>query len=196
VDSARTGTGPGEPAPHLTIDAWLAGTSVRHEPGPLRFLLLFASGYALLYWAYWQVPDAVLRDSLYPIAILGPCAALVNLLFPAEAVTVASGMLQSPRASLEVVRGCDGSGMLFLIVAAIMAFPSAWRARMAGLCGALLLVHALNTARIMLLYFAAAYRESWFLPLHTYLVPTLFVLGGGLYFAWWAARQQRPAAGA
>ncbi len=196
MESARTGTSPGEPAPPLTIDAWLAGTSVRREPGPLRFLLLFACGYALLYWAYWLVPDAVLRDSLYPVAILRPCADLINLVFPVEAVGVTAGMLVSPQASLEVVRGCDGSGMLFLIVAAIMAFPSAWRARLAGLCGALLLVHALNTARIVLLYFAAAYRESWFLPLHTYLVPTLFVLGGGLYFAWWAARQHRPAAGA
>lgn len=160
----------------------------RRPTGPGRFLLLFVAGYALLHTLYYLVPDAWLREAIYHWGIILPGAAAINLLAPQETVHGAGAMLTSARASLEVVRGCDGSGVAFLLAAAVAAFPAGWRARLAGLAGAMLLVYLLNQVRIVGLYFVAAYRNDWFVALHTWFVPTLFVVVGALFFAAWAAR--------
>jgi exosortase family protein XrtM len=185
----------------MTCAGWSAETYLarpgprRGPPGPLRFLALFVAGYALLHALYFLIPDALLRDAVYHWTIIVPGAVAINLLAPGEAVHGAGALLTSVRASLEVVRGCDGSGVAFLLVAAMAAFPSSWRRKLAGLAGALLLVYALNQARIVGLYFVAAYRNDWFVPLHVWFVPTLFVVLSALYFAAWAARAHvRPSA--
>jgi len=40
--------------------------------------------------------------------------------------------------------------------------------------------------RISALYFVIAYYPTWFLLVHVYLAPTLMVMVGCGYFAWWA----------
>jgi exosortase family protein XrtM len=94
--------------------------------------------------------------------------------------------LLSAKANLEIVRGCDGAGVLFLVVSAIIAFPSIWRRRLVGLFLGIGLIYLLNLLRICILYFVIAYRPGWFPLVHVYLAPTLMVMVGCCYFAWWA----------
>lgn len=50
------------------------------------------------------------------------------------------------------------------------------------------LVYALNLARLVGLYFVAAYHLPWFLPLHTYFIPSLLIVIVALFFMWWVSR--------
>lgn len=161
----------------------------RH-PG-FAFVVLFTLLYLVQYGAYQWVPDLVLADVVYRHGIVAGAVSVIEWIAPGERVVVDGHRLASPRAVLEIVRGCDGSGVLFLLVAAILALRAGPRHTVLGLCGALLLVYALNQLRVIGLYFVAAYRGDWFTPLHGYLVPTLFVVVSALYFAWWAARIRR-----
>jgi len=160
------------------------------HPG-LAFVALFALLYLLQHGLYQWVPDSFLADVVYRHGIVAGAASVIEWIAPGEGAVVEGHRLASPRAVLEIVRGCDGSGVLFLLVAAILALRADPLRTARGLLGALLLVYVLNQLRVVGLYFVAAYRGEWFTPLHGYLVPTLFVVVAALYFAWWSARVPR-----
>jgi exosortase family protein XrtM len=160
------------------------------QPG-FVFVALFALLYLVQHGVYQWVPDRFLADVVYRHGIVAGAASVIEWVAPGESAVVDGHRLASPRAVLEIVRGCDGSGVLFLLVAAILALRAGPLRTAGGLLGALLLVYVLNQLRVVGLYFVAAYRGDWFTPLHGYLVPTLFVVVAALYFAWWAARVPR-----
>lgn len=164
-------------------------TSPVATPGrhPATFLVLFAVFYGLFYGAYFAVPDRLLVRAFYEPTIVAPAGALVNLISESEQVTWQDNRLQSRRAILDVVRGCDGIGLLLLLTAAVLAFPAPWRVKLAGVIGGVVAMYLLNLVRIVGLYFVVAYREEWFIPLHTLLIPGALVLLGGLYFHLWTA---------
>ena len=147
-------------------------------------MLAYYGGFHLL---YFLLPSAVLHDTIYPHLFGQPTAWLVNALIPDEAVVATANRIASPRAVLEIVRGCDGSGVLFLINAAVLAFPATWRARVAGVLLGAALVYVLNLARLAGLYVVASYRLPWFLPLHTYFVPSLLIVVMALFYLAWLA---------
>jgi exosortase family protein XrtM len=147
---------------------------------------VFVSVYVLLYSAYMQIPNQVLMRTVYYRGIVWPGAALINLLSAADPVLAVGNRIESHGAILEIVRGCDGAGVLFLLVAAILALRGSIRRVLWGLAGALVFVYMLNLLRIVVLYFATRDQGDWFLPLHSYVFPTLFVLLALVYFSLWS----------
>lgn len=160
--------------------------------GAVVALLIFALSYMALYWAYMAVPNWLLGDWIYHYGIVSTGAMLINALAPAEAVQAVANRIVSPRAVLEVVRGCDGAGVLFLLSAAMLAVRARWRQVVGGVAGALLFVYALNQARIVVLYFAVLNEGVWFTTLHSVVFPSLFVLLALAYFTWWAGPRSVP----
>jgi len=151
---------------------------------------VFIGAYAGFYWAYLQIPDEVLGE-LYHRGFGVFCADLINWLAPVEKVAALQNRLVSAHANLEIVRGCDGAGALFLMVSAILAFPSTFTRKLTGLCAGVLLMYLLNILRLGGLYFVTALHRDWFPVIHTYLAPTLIIAVGCLYFAWWASGPER-----
>jgi exosortase family protein XrtM len=160
---------------------------------PALFLLVFAGAYALLHYLYFSVPDPWLRDCAHYYGIVLPAAKLVNFVAPQEAVSAAKGTLESSRASLGIVRGCDGAGVAFLLVAAVVGCPVRLKHKLLGILGGVLLTYALNELRVVSLYFVAAYRPEWFEPLHNYFVPIFLIVATGLFFLSWTAWTQARA---
>jgi exosortase family protein XrtM len=153
------------------------------------FVLMFVATYVVLYLGYSAVPDAALRDSVYYYGIVRPSKMMIDWLAPSEHVIGVQNSLISATAKLSVVRGCDGSGVILLLVAAIIAYRANLKATLLGSLGAIALVYALNQLRIVALYFINVHEPAWFMPVHVYFIPTLMILVGALYFAVWAAHQ-------
>lgn len=149
-------------------------------------ILLFFGIYAVFHTAYFQIPDEVLRDVVYYYGIGVFCSELISLIAPLEQVVAVQNHLKSPLADLEIVRGCDGAGALFLVMAAILAFPTTIKRKLVGLVLGVALMYSLNLIRISGLYFVVAYHRDWFQVIHTYLAPTLLIIMACLFFAWWA----------
>ncbi len=158
---------------------------------PLLFLLIFPAAYGVLHFLYFALPDRLLRDVVHYYAIVLPAAALLNFIAPHEAVSALHGSLRSGRASLEIVRGCDGAGVMFLLVAALIASAADIRRKLLGILGAISLIYILNELRVIALYFVVAYRNEWFGPLHNYFVPMLVIAASVLFFLWWASLAPR-----
>ena len=151
----------------------------------LQFIL-FVGCYALLNYGYFKIPDDLFMKVIYYHGVVTICADLINMFAPMEQVLAQHNHLLSVKANLEIVRGCDGAGVLFLVVSAIIAFPSTGRRKLIGLLLGIGLIYLLNLLRISILYFVIAYQPDWFQLVHVYLAPTLMVLVGCCYFAWWA----------
>ncbi len=151
----------------------------------LAFVLRFLAVFLVLQLGYYAIPEATLHAVVIHLGTVRPSAALVNLLSPGEGVSAVGNRLASGRAALDVIRGCDGSGSLFLLIAAVAAFRADWRHKLLGLSAAAGLMLVLNQVRIVALYFVVAREPAWFDYAHTYLAPTLAVAAAALFFAWW-----------
>ena len=175
----------------LHHDSQLEKKTFLNRKQELRFLLVFLSCYGLLHMAYFMVPDKFLRDVVFHTGIVTVSQSVINISAPREHVSAVGNKLVSTKASLEVVRGCDGSGALFLIMAAILAFSATLKRKLLGLFLGLALIYGLNQIRIIGLYFLVAYQRDWFLPVHTYFAPSFIVIVSCIFFAWWAFGAQR-----
>ena len=148
-------------------------------------LLVFALVYVALYSGYMWLPDRLLVETIYYRGIVAPGAALIHLIAPADLVQGVDNRLVSGATVLEIVRGCDGAGVFFLLVAAIIAVRGTMGKIAWGVVGAIILVYLANQLRIVILYFVVRGHGDWFVPLHSYVFPTLFVLLGLAYFSFW-----------
>ena len=147
---------------------------------------LFVGCYALLQYTYFQISIGLFINVIYYYGVAAVCADLINWLVPLEQVLAKQNHLLSAKADLEIVRGCDGAGALFLMVSAVLVFPSRLKRKLIGLMFGIGLIYSLNLLRICALYFVIAYQPGWFQLIHTYIAPTLMVMLGCCYFAWWA----------
>jgi exosortase family protein XrtM len=140
----------------------------------------------LLDYGYFKIPVELFVNVIYYHGVVAICADLINWLAPLEVVFAKQNHLLSAKADLEIVRGCDGAGVLFLVVSAVLVFPSGLKRKLIGLLLGFALIYSLNLLRIFALYFVIAYQPGWFQLIHTYIAPTLMVIFGCCYFAWWA----------
>ncbi len=153
-----------------------------------RFVALFLGVGGALYLGYCAIPDSFLRDHVYFYGIVRPAEALINWIVPTEHALGVQNRIESASARLNIVRGCDGAGIAFLLIAAILAYRAHLKATLLGITGAVLLVYVLNEMRVIVLYFLITRRPDWFLTAHVYLIPTLMILVGTIYFSLWSAR--------
>ena len=151
----------------------------------MSFLLVLVLGYGALDWCYRQVPDQLLADRIYRWGINQVAAEIINAMAPAAQIKVDAHRLISPRGTLEVVRGCDGSGLLFLLSAAVLAFSAPWRRKLVGLLAAGALVYVLNEMRVVTLYFVLVSHPAWFVPLHASIIPMLVIALSTMFYLWW-----------
>ena len=93
-----------------------------------------------------------------------------------------------PAAPISVTSDCSGTDVIALCLAAILAWPASWRARLAGASGGLALILTLNTMRIGTLG-RAADSPALFETLHLQVWPAILVLAtAGYVFGWmWTA---------
>ncbi|MGD0961756.1 MAG: exosortase family protein XrtM [Methylomonas sp.] len=150
-----------------------------------RQFMVFVGCYCLCKYLYFQIPDQIYSDTIYHYAVVTECAGLINLLLPPEQVAAVKNHLISARADLEIIRGCDSAGILFLLVSALLAYPARLKQKLLGILAGVTLVYAMNIVRVDSLYFIVAYRRDWFEFVHVYLAPSLMTLGVLIYFAWW-----------
>jgi len=155
----------------------------------MGFLAKFVLGYLACHAAYFAIPDEALRAVIHVLLAI-PAAALIGALAPDEAVRAVAGTLSSPRATLEIVRGCDGAGAAFLLASAVLAYPGKPRQKLSGLLLGLSAVYVLNEFRLAGLYAVVAYRVDWFPLLHVYVAPLAVICCLASFFAWWVRRSE------
>ena len=154
--------------------------------GQLLQCILFIGCYMILNAAYFSIPFNLFSQLIYYHGVVMICADLINMITPLEQVVATQNHLISAKADLEIVRGCDGAGVLFLLISAIAVFPANFGRKLIGFGLGISLIYGINIMRICGLYFVISHHPEWLQLIHIYVAPTLMVVVGCIYFAWWA----------
>ncbi len=148
-----------------------ASAQVGHSRTPTRFALTAIAWNLALF--------ATVRTPWIQSAILTPLTDVQK--------RIADWYVGGRHDGLWVTLDCSGADVMALCLGVTLAYPVAWRARLAAAAGGLALILALNTVRIATL-FAAAPSPALFPALHLYIWPAALVLvTAGYVFRWMRA---------
>lgn len=169
-----------------SFDQFVTRTNRPQKPLPAWVsALVFISVFFILQMSY----DAC-RGSDFEHFILGdltvtPTAAVINFLTPAVHVKALGNQLIAPGGGITVLKGCEGTEIMFMLVAAFSAIVMPWRRRLAGLGLGILLVFCLNQVRLLTLFYVYRSDASLFNLLHGTVGPIVLILCVALYALYW-----------
>lgn len=147
-------------------------------------LIIFMLVFVLLQWG-WSASRATWVERLVVHqATVPPAAALVRLITPGIPAKAVAASIKAPGGGLNILNGCEGTEVMFLLVAAFAAVRMPWRRRAAALGLGLAFVFAINQARILTLFYAYRADRALFDMLHTAVLPAVLVaLAAGYFYA-------------
>ncbi|MFX7938312.1 hypothetical protein ABTK47_19515, partial [Acinetobacter baumannii] len=68
---------------------------------------------------------------------------LIHFFTPSIQAQALGSRIAAPGGGINILNGCEGTEVLFLLIAALLAYPFLWRSRLLGLVGGTLLVFVL-----------------------------------------------------
>jgi S-adenosylmethionine decarboxylase len=98
-----------------------------------------------------------------------------------------------PHSSLVVTSSCSGADVMALCLGVMLAYPVAWRRRLAGALSGAALILGVNAVRLATLYRTTS--PTTLVRLHEYVWPALVVFIALGYVTWWMRRQNRDQSG-
>jgi len=155
---------------------------------PLSLLLIFIVAFFALQWAWGEARGTMLERLIIDQATVRPAAFLVNLISPDTAAYAEGSRLKAPGGGINILNGCEGTEVLFLLYAALLAAPLAWRARLLAAIVATGYIYLLNQVRIVALFFAYRSDAALFDALHGMIAPLLLIACALLFFLYWLQR--------
>lgn len=155
-------------------------------------LALFALAFAVMQGAYGRAAGTAVERFVVDRLTVGTAGRILGALDPATGVRANGSRLSAPGGGINVLNGCEGTDVAFLLTAALLAAPLTWARRAAGLMVGLVLLFALNQARLIALFYAFRLAPEWFDILHGLVAPLVLVTATGAFFAAWLAVASRP----
>ena len=161
--------------------------SIRKELSisPLYFALVFIGLFVTFEFLYFLIPDSILNNVIYPRLITEPCTFIINYFQEDQLSTSYKQYIRSKTANLKIIRGCDGSGVFFLIIAAILAYKTTIMNKLVGILSASIFVYIINMARIIAVYFLISYYPTYFIPFHTLIAPSMIIILTSFLYLFW-----------
>lgn len=172
------------PSPAADVPFW------RKNRRELTFLVLFVvllGGSFTLISLNW-VNDNVIEPFTGGIAKVS--GATLDLL--GQDVRMEGTVIRGRRFAVNIRNGCNGVEAMLIFLAAVLAFPAPWRARLLGLALGVVAIQAVNLVRVVALYLTGAYFPSWFDASHTVVWQTVVILFSVLLWIVWANRLAAP----
>jgi len=160
-----------------------AGLSVEQTPRTLRHVVsIFLLVFVFLQWGWSAARDTWLERVVIHHATVATAVALIRLGTPEIPAQAAGASIKAPGGGLNILNGCEGTEVMFLLVAAFVAVRLHWRHRAAGLAFGLAFVFILNQARILALFYAFRADRALFDALHTAVLPVILIALSAAYF--------------
>ncbi len=113
------------------------------------------------------------------------CGNLMNAL--GTQCDVHESSILSSRFSVQVVKGCESIYPTVMLWAAIIAFPTRWKWKFAGIIGGAVVLFLLNIIRVVTMFYIGMYLSTIFDMVHIYAWQALFILITLSIFLLWAA---------
>ncbi|MDA8019751.1 MAG: exosortase H [Thermoanaerobaculia bacterium] len=94
--------------------------------------------------------------------------------------------------AVNIRNGCNGIETMVIFLAAVLAFPAPWKARIIGLVFGSIAIQAINLVRVVALFFTGAYFPKFFDSSHTVVWQTIVIAFGVFLWIFWADRLAMP----
>jgi exosortase family protein XrtM len=147
--------------------------------------VLFLCVFAGLHLGYQSLRGTAVERLVVDTLTVRPAAWLVTKFTPRLDAVADGPTLRSPAGSLNVRAGCEGTEVLFLLIAALVVSPADWKRKPLGMLLGAVLVLALNQARILALFYSLLRDRELFDLLHAYVLPVALIVVTGIFFYWW-----------
>lgn len=154
----------------------------------LRRAVLFLLLFALMQTLYGATRGTWLERVVIDQMTVQTAARLIDIVSPAVSVKAVGSRLRAPGGGINVLNGCEGTDVMFLMACAMLVAPLAWRHRMIGLVIGGFMVFALNQIRILALFYAFRSDKALFDLLHGVIAPVLLIMAIAAFFAFWMDR--------
>lgn len=166
----------------------------RRPPARPRWLilLLFLSAFGGLQGAWHAAAGSAFERLVIDAATVRPAVAVINVVTPRIGAEAQSFHIRAPGGGINILNGCDGLDVLFLLTAALLAVPLPWRRRLFGTFVGGAMVYALNLLRILALFYAYRYDRVLFDLLHGTLAPLILIALVTLFFVGWTETTRAP----
>lgn len=147
------------------------------KPWPLWLQIgVFALVFVLLQgaWSFTR-GSAMERIAVDKVTVL-PAAWLVNQLTPDVRAVAVRTSIRAAGGGINVLNGCEGFEVLFLLVAALLVAPMTWSRKVHGLLAGTLFVWMINQGRILVLFYANRADKELFTLLHGTVAPLVLIV--------------------
>jgi exosortase/archaeosortase family protein len=164
-------------------------------PSPARLVARFSVGFAVVFIVLATAASAETAARWFrePLARLIVRAA-AGILSPLSEVGFSESILWYRTSWIEVVDACDGVIPACIYLAAVLAVPCRWPARIWGCLVGVPAIFAINLARIVSLVLLGAWRPELFEKVHIYVGQALVIASSLALWLSWAERFVRPGA--
>jgi exosortase/archaeosortase family protein len=161
-------------------------------PGPPRSprppglsIALFLATFFVLQWGWSAARGSWIERLVVDRMTVKTAAALIDTLDPSVGVQAVGTRLKAAGGGINILNGCEGVEVVFLLASAMLVAPMGWRLRLLGIVIGSGLVFVLNQARVIGLFYAFRSDRALFDSLHGIFAPLLMVLLAGLFFVAW-----------
>ncbi|HET6546407.1 MAG TPA: exosortase H [Rhodanobacteraceae bacterium] len=159
----------------------------------VRFLLLFIVLVGILFTL--ELLGPVDRHVIVPFTtLIADVSAWIIGLFDAHAIVHGKVIRSATNGfAISIERGCNGVEAVIILVSAMLAYPSSWKRKLAGIGLGFLAIQALNLVRIVSLFYLGQWNRTWFEWFHLYLWQALIILDALVVFLIWLRKLPVPA---
>lgn len=161
-----------------------------------RFALVFLALLAVFFGVEMLGPVQQAVVQPWTGLVARACAALMSAF---DADVFSQGRVLSSRSTgfgVSIEAGCNGVEATLILIAAVCAFPAAWRLRLAGIVLGFVAIQAANLLRIITLYYLAQWNKAVFEFAHLYVWQALIMLDVlVVWLLWVSAVARRSGAG-
>jgi exosortase/archaeosortase family protein len=141
----------------------------------------FLASIFILQWAWGLSRGSGLEHAVIDQATVGTAVALIRHLTPDVHALALGPRIKAIGGGINVHNGCEGTELLFLLIAALLAYPLRWRSRLIGLGMGIVFVFVLNQIRLLLLFYSYRTDKALFDQLHGLIAPLVLMMATLVY---------------
>jgi exosortase/archaeosortase family protein len=156
-----------------------------------RMALIFVLVAAALQWGWSLASQSLLEKAVIDVATVKTAVAVINALTPDVHARALGATIKAPGGGINVLNGCEGTEVLFLMFAALWSYPLGWRWRGIGMAMSTVLVFGLNQVRLLALFYSYRENRTLFDQLHGLVMPLLLVVAAIGLFVWLVNQNDR-----
>ncbi len=137
---------------------------------------LFVLIFTLLQWGWSEARGTTIEHVVIDTATVGTAVAIINRWTPQVHAQASGSRIKAPGGGINVLNGCEGTEILFLFIAALMAYPMSRRIRIGGLMVGTAFVFVANQARLIALFYSYQSDRELFDQLHGLVMPLMLIV--------------------